>query len=776
MTVADGPRPLAAGALHLGLTILLFAGVLFEGRLPYFRDVGIYYYPNYVFAAASLEQGTWPLWNPTADAGAPFLIVYPVELALLALAGARFTLAVGPPLHVLAAMCGATWLAREIGVSRWGAWFAGAAFGLSGYLQSSLNLHELSHGAALAPWVIAAYVRLVRSPSGPGAAALAALSALQLTTLAAEAVLQTALAALVLTPVRLRARQLRALGAAALVAGLLAAPALLGARALVAGTDRAAGFAASVALSWSAHPVVLAESVWPFLLGDPHTMTNLGYVGQPYFPDGYPYFLSLYVSAALVGLAACAGRAQARLWLLCGLSVLIAFGAHGPVGRLMVTVLPNLRVPAKALLLATLAIVLLAGHGLDRALGDRSRRAALSVGVPAGLLLAIGVALTAFPGAASAAAAAAWTRLARPEAVPLLSDLWPAALLRTGVLGVTAAFVLRTGRLARLACACILADLLITNAAVEPSAPPDFYVLQPEVSALVAQAREGTPGRWFSFGAESASGSIQWSRALLARNHDLPLYALDRQLLYGRFRTIDGLDGAFDENRTGWAPAGSTLDAALSRPSRYREVHERLRRAGVRWVVSFVGLPEDLVSRRGGARVREVAQPLGLYEIGSALPRAYWVPDCEVVAPQALRARLEEPSFDPTRLVLLTEAPPGGSCGGGSAVPGEGHVALERVTPHAVRLRASAPAGFAVVLEGFHPAWVATRDGRPVPILHANDRYWALPLPGGDASFDVRFRPSWLVPSLTACALGAVGAFILLLARRLRLTQAPAGC
>jgi hypothetical protein len=774
---AGGPRPLAATALHLGLTLLLFADVAFAGRLPYFRDVGVYYYPNYVFTAASLGRGLWPLWNPAADAGAPFLIAYPVELVLLALAGARFTLAIGPPLHVFAAMCGATCLSRELGASRWGATFAGAAFGLSGFLLSSLNLHELSHGAALAPWVIAAYLRCVRSPSGPRAAALAALAALQLSTLSAESVLQTALAALVLTPLRPRAPSLRALGAAALTAALLSAPVVLGAFALVRDTARGAGFAPGVALAWSAHPVVLAEAVWPFLLGDPHTMTNLGYIGQPYFPDGYPYILSLYVGAAVVGLAACAGRARARLWMLCALGVLVAFGAYGPLGRLQVAVLPNLRVPAKALLLSTLAIVLLAAHGLDRALGDRSRGAALLVGVPAGLLLAVGAALGLFPAAASGAAAAVWPSLARPEAAPILAVVWPAALFRTGLLGLAAAaaLLLRTERRAALACACILADLLVTNAAVEPSAPPDFYALQPEVAALVARGRTTAPGRWFSFGAESASPAIHWSRELLVRNRDLPLYALDRQLLYARFGVLDGVDGVFDENRTGWAPSGSTLDASLSRPARYREVHQRFRRAGVRWVLSLVPLPEDLVTPGGRARVPYVAEPLLLYEIASALPQAYWVPDCELVTPLALRARLEDPSFDPTRVVLLTAPPPGGGCGL-AAPAGEGRVTMQRVSPHELRVSASAAGGFAVVLEGFNRDWGATGDGRPVPILHANDRYWAIPLGQGRVELTVRFRPPWRLPALVALGLGGACALILLLSRRLRLTQAPATC
>ena len=170
-----------------------------------------------------------------------------------------------------------------------------------------------------------------------------------------------------------------------------------------------------------------------------------------------------------------------------------------------------------------------------------------------------------------------------------------------------------------------------------------------------------------------------------------------------------------------------------------------------------------------------MAEPLRLYEISSALPPAYWVPDCEVVTPETLRARVEAPSFDPTRVVLLTAQPPDGGCGA-AASAGEGRVAMHRVSPHELRISASAPGGFAVVLEGFHRDWGASHEGRPVPILQANDRYWAIPLVGGAREVTVRFQPRWRRPALAACALGVVGALILLLWRRLRLTEAPATC
>ena len=113
------PRPIAlrgrlpslaavAGiAAHLLVALWVFAPALWGGRILYFRDISTYFYPNLVFLGRSLAAGVFPLWNPAADAGTPFLMVYPLDIVLVAIGGAGFALAVGPPLHMLLASAGA---------------------------------------------------------------------------------------------------------------------------------------------------------------------------------------------------------------------------------------------------------------------------------------------------------------------------------------------------------------------------------------------------------------------------------------------------------------------------------------------------------------------------------------------------------------------------------------------------------------------------------------------------------------------------------------------
>jgi hypothetical protein len=317
-----------------------------------------------------------------------------------------------------------------------------------------------------------------------------------------------------------------------------------------------------------------------------------------------------------------------------------------------------------------------------------------------------------------------------------------------------------------------LLDLVIVNGSINQSVPRAFYDLRPSVRSLVDSAG---PGRWFSYGIATSPG-LHWDTRVIAANSDKVLYGLDRQSLWARAKTLDGLDGAFDEDRTAWAPPGSTLQPSENSPALFRRHYGRLRHAAVRWALSFHPLPPDLTDARGSVQFPELAEPLTLYELRDALPRAFWVRACEVEPdPSRRRARLESPSFDPRRTVLLDREPPGGSCAAGAAGP-EGTVRWKRSGPHTVSLASDGAAGYLVVIEGLAPAWEAESAGVRLPILRANERYWAIPTGGGPMEISVRYRPGWRAPTLASLALGTLIALILLFSRRLRLTEAPAGC
>lgn len=744
---------------HLFATLWLFSGVLFAGRIPYLRDLSVYYYPNYVFLGRALQQGVWPLWNPTSDAGGPFLIAYPVDLLLVAIAGPGGALAVGPPLHVLLGISGASALGRRLGLGAWGAWVAGIVYGLSGFVLSCVNLLPLLQAAAWAPWILAALLGLMAAPSASAVARLGALAALQISSLGVEIVLQTGLAALFLIPRAPTRRDLGRLSVAAGLSLLLAAPALWGAKAMMEGTQRWRGFDLQQTFGYSATPVVLLEAVIPRLFGDVHTFSDVGYWGQPFFPEGYPYLLSLYLGPSAMVLALQARNR--RLWFLALLGALLCLGPRGPLALLPPAVLALLRVPVKFFFLTTVAVSVLAGIGLDRARRDGRRAKALAA-APGCILLVAGIALLRYPELPARVLGGLVPELLTARAKFVTMNAWPHDFIASGAVSLAVALALWAGRgLAPLAGILAALDLAAVNGTLNPATERTFYDLRPAVRSLVAGAAAEGPYRWFSYGVANSIG-LHWAPSVLARNSDVWLYYLDRQALLPRTQVLDGLDGAFDVNRTGWAPEGSTLPIREMNPSFYRAHHARLRLANVRWVLSFNPLPEDLVSLRERVPFPEIGEPLCLYEVKDPLPRVFWVPRHEVAADASGLLARSDSAFDPRKTVLVGARVPEARFDGveEGAAPGAALVE-ERTDPHTIRVRTSGPAGFIVVLEGYHRDWSVESEGRDVPLLEANGRYWTWPTPGGERVFTARYRPGWLGPSLACTALGALLGFAL---------------
>jgi hypothetical protein len=758
-----GPVVLTAIA-HLAAVLWIFQGPLLAGSVPFFRDICNYYYPNYVFLSRAFDEGVWPLWNPTSDAGAPFLLAEPLELALVYLVGPLGALRLSPPLHVFLAMAGASQLARTLGRGTLGAITAGTVYGLSGFLLSAANLFELFHAACWAPALVAAFVGLVRCPSPSRAALLAVLATLQVTTLSGEIVLQTALVAVGLAGAGLRApRTMRLLLLAGVLTLLLCAPLMAGAAAFLAGTARAQGMPPSAMLVWSAPPPVLLEAVLPRFLGDVHTYTDRGFWGQSFFPYGYPYFLSLYLGPAVLLLAS---RSRSRrLWVLAVLGAVLSLGEYGPLRLLLL--FPELhlpfRNPVKFFFLTAFAASLMAAEGVEAAPPGRRRVVWLAPGL---VLLAWAAIQQRWPGATAAVLGSLIPPLHEPRALEVAHLIWPAAFLVSGTLALGSALALLAGRRwMPLAVICAGLDLAATNGSLNPSSDASFFDLEAPTAGLVRAADNRDPervGRWLAYGVTGLS--VQSGHpAVLARNRDVSFFHFVRQTLLPRTHVLDGLEAVGEEDRIGFQPPGAPLTAAERNPTLYRRIPPRVRLAGVRWLLGFAPLREDLVEPVGVARLPELAPPLRLYAVRDALPRAFWVPGYQVVPDlAAMIARAAAGDFDP-RSVALVDAPPDVPAG----AAGPSQVTYERRGPHEVVVRVSSPPGIVVILDGYHDGWRAEADGRPVRLLRANGRYRALVTPGGDRHFRLRYQPAGIRESLAMALLGVGTVLALVLRPRL---------
>ncbi|HBI15913.1 MAG TPA: hypothetical protein DDY20_10440 [Desulfobulbaceae bacterium] len=137
---------------------------------PLYADLILQNYPWWQFIRQSLAEKQLPFWNPHLFAGTPFLAkgqhmaFYPLSLLFYFLPLARayplFIL-----LHFGLAVCTSAFLARTVGISRFGALLSGMIYGLSGFMLAQAVFPMIIAAAAWLPLVLAMAERIIsRSP------------------------------------------------------------------------------------------------------------------------------------------------------------------------------------------------------------------------------------------------------------------------------------------------------------------------------------------------------------------------------------------------------------------------------------------------------------------------------------------------------------------------------------------------------------------------------------------------------------------------------------
>jgi hypothetical protein len=111
-------------------------------------------------------------------------------------------------------------------------------------------------------------------------------------------------------------------------------------------------------------------------------------------------------------------------------------------------------------------------------------------------------------------------------------------------------------------------------------------------------------------------------------------------------------------------------------------------------------------------------------------------------------------AFRPEAEVVLSEPPPIALDGG----PVQGSVTWVERTPNTLRFDVTADrAALLVVADNWFPAWRATVDGLPAPVLRAYHTLRAVPVPAGTHTVAMVYRSSVVARSL------AVSVVVLLL-------------
>ncbi len=203
------------------------------------------------------------------------------------------------------------------------------------------------------------------------------------------------------------------------------------------------------------------------------------------------------------------------------------------------------------------------------------------------------------------------------------------------------------------------------------------------------------------------------------------------------------------------------------RPAAWAAFDEHARES-LRW--KLIGM-KYLITWKNGAltreeelppaeRVAEGSAPQGeakVYRMFEIPRRAWLAGQFRVEADRdAIFNMLNQPDFDPFASAVLSSGS-GEVTGGGEG--GSGGVTVAEDRPgHLVLSVNSATGSLLVISEAYYPGWAASVNGQPAPVLEADAYLLAVPVPAGNSTVELNYRPITLLVgalisllSLAAC-------------------------
>lgn len=695
-------------------------------------DLVSFLFPTYRFAAASLRDAAWPLWNSFTYAGAPHVgdiqagFLYPPNLLLFLLwpefpYAALQWLSIG---HIWFAGAGMyLFLARGQGLRRLAALAAALAFMFSDVFLTHFGNLNLNAAASWLPWIFWAYTahpsfvspfstfNLRPSTCAGLLLAIATLAGhIQSTlfivlALVIYAALDLWLARRQPQPGRRSLAALAGLCICLLVTFLIAAPVLLPALQLTGHTARA-GWSYAETAGYSLSPAQWVGWLIPGFFG---RGPQYHWGAWPRVEVGYLGILPLILAGLALAL-----RRERRTWAfagLAGVSFMLALGIYAiPHGWL--SLLPGfgqLRASARLVLLTDFALAALAGFGLDAVLAPLTDRARATfervwrlVGRATGLVWAFAVPL---------AYAVLLLMQDRDQAIVIrISITLIAVVTFAGLLAVSWLWLTarrgnwaRTDTLGWLAAGLIFLDLASLGAYQDLGArDPSAGFEQPAIAAFLA----GQPGPFRIDSRTQIEALWQPDTALLLGQEDVGGVA--NPLLLADFERY-------------WGGLGSRSTAL------YDLLNVRYVIAGKdtpldwdKFVLAFDGDPE-----------------LNVYENRSALPRAFVAGQVQAAADhEAAWQAIHAAGFDPAATAVVEGAATVSAAGQGqvSGVVRTGNRLIFQVT-------ADAPA-FVVISQVWYPGWQARIDGRPAGApLRTDYLFQGVAVPAGAHTVELRFAP-----------------------------------
>jgi hypothetical protein len=728
---------------------ILYAAPLLTGRTLFWGLPVLQFIPWQAYAWQQLSQGMLPLWNPLNGMGAPLMANYQLALfypptwlgylfaalgGVPAMAWAQTFLI---PLHLAWAGVGMARLAGRLGLGRLPQAIAGLAFGMGGYFVARSGFYSMIWAGAWLPWVIwaaSAFAVPMKAENLKRKVIFPSLViCLGMQLLAGHAQLSWYTIVLAGVWVLVGAWINGVWKGAARGTGILILNGLLGAgMAAVQLLPTAEYLLQSQRSSAVNFDTGLTYSFWawrflgllaPNLFGNPGTGNFWGYAS---FWEDAVYLGVLPLALAVTTLQRVGRKGNSNRWgalivlawvLIC-VGALLALGKNTPIFPLLYRYVPTFSLfnaPARWMVWVVFSLALLAGIGAaqwSRPVGKGLRQfrrltfaaAAITIGAGAAWILIRSVQVTFIEAAAFLGIWATGTCLLtlykpRESDAPRM-EKWEWA-----------------------AVGWLILDLVWAGWCLEPTLPASYFgTNQAILPASQADGRVYLNGqdeyalkfkRFLRF--EDYSAIEDWSAL---RQVGLP----DLNLMPGaQFSYVSNFDPIVPGRFARW------MDWVDHLPPAQQEYVLPLMDVGSilkRDITLPIGASLQAVP--GGERIRWMAC-------------AHWETDDEG-AFSKMQAELSSDSADLAKTVVLEGDgnPASASCDPTAT----GKITIQKDEPGELTFQSDGgTAGFLMIADTWYPGWVATIDGKPVIISHADYVFQGFPIEKGSHQVELRYSP-----------------------------------
>jgi len=761
-----------------------------EGKVPFFRDLGPYFYPMRFSLAESLGAGELPLWDRHVAGGFPLLAdfqsgaFYPPHLAFIVFPFFR-AVSVLFLFHYAVAGIGSYLLCRHWGYPSYLSLIGAILFAFGGVIVSLTNLLNHFQAAVWLPWIVLCAERCLYSNCWGNFLLFVLVLLLQFLGGSPEfyvmSILLVSLASLKMNAsgpekVPYKRMFLVLMGGNALVFAL-AMVQLAPTVELFLNSRRSQPIPYTEAIDWSLNP----SNLFNLFFLDKEVDTTILPGMRLFFLNRASFFVSYYLGAvSLFGVCLWAlyssAKERAVTSVLLVITLVFAFGGYTPVYPFILGYFPLLglvRFPEKFFFLSWAILWFSILRGLFVLLETdkiKEKNVFTTFGSIFLVLLMFYLVVRLNPELISKLIQFRMDSVvfSQPKTAIVASLLVSIERQIALSLAIIVLLFVTKRKLTRVAlCQILLVALVYVDLA---ETHRDYqYLLDPgfvSTGKRVIPAPDGDHARVFYYPAGATLHPSGYS--VLSR----PSFKEALSLVYGNLLPNSGVFHGFDYFQE--------IDAFARRPyliflnfADRADAEKRFRLLGtlnVSHVVSFRVLQE-----KGITLLRHFPEyPSWVYKIDSTVPRVYVVNKSTVDenSEQVLQV-LASPDFNPLQEVVLNRSAGITPRGKLIATAKIGRYENQLVTVHA----SLNDSGILVLADSYYPGWNAYVDGKETEILKANHFFRAVPLSAGTHTVEFRYEPRSFaigraISILTLLSIVAISIFLYFRKRRQKLTAA----